>query len=80
MKPAQFRIVSTSKERTVIRDVGPWDQFPTVTNDVEGVVERIVTFGFLYPGARLFYYDSDDNRAEILVKDEKFAGFKSGAR
>jgi hypothetical protein len=60
----------------VIRDVGPWDKRPTVTNDAEDVVRRLVEEGRLPEGRRLLYYDSEGNLDELVVKDGKFAGFK----
>lgn len=62
----------------VIRDVGPWDHHPTVTNDAEYVVSELVERGMLPGGRRLFYYDSDGNLDEIVVRDGKFAGFRPG--
>jgi len=78
MKHAQFvilRSLSVPGLDVYIRDIGPWDEHPTVTNDAENVVERLVTTGKLTPGKRLFYEDSDGNKDEILVEDGKFLGF-----
>lgn len=62
----------------VIRDLGPWDRYPTVTNDVEKVVRELVDFGYLEPTARLFYWDSDGRLDQILVVGGQFYGFKAG--
>lgn len=62
----------------MIKDLGPWDKHPTITNDVEAVVDDLVRQGLLPEGRRLFYYDSEGNRDEILVVGGKFAGFKPG--
>ena len=62
----------------VIKDVGPWDQHPTVTNDAENVVRNLVAEGHLPEGRRLFYFDSDGRLDEILVKDGQFVGFAPG--
>ena len=75
MKPANFLIVQDLPDRLVIKDIGPWDQFPTVTNDVEQVVARLQ---FRLAGRRLFYYDSYGQFDEILVKKGEFAGFRPG--
>lgn len=64
----------------VIRDMGPWDRYPTVTNGAEDVVAELVAQGRLPAGRRLFYYDSDDVLDEIEVKDGRFAGFKPRPR
>jgi len=64
----------------VIKDVGPWDQHPTVTNDAEAVVEALTSQGYLPEGRRLFYYDSEGTLDEILIKDGRFVGFAPGPR
>lgn len=62
-------------EPLVIRDIGPFDRFPKVTNSAEEVVEELVRVGYLDPGRRLLYYDSDGQLDEILIRDGRFAGF-----
>jgi hypothetical protein len=79
-KSANFRVEYEEETKLVIRDVGPWDQFPTVTNDAEDVVDRLVVEGQLPPGRRLFYIDSEGQMDQILVKEGKFAGFAPGPR
>lgn len=59
----------------IIRDLGPWDQHPTVTNDAENVVQELIKAGILTENKRLFYYDSEDELSELIVKDNKFLGF-----
>jgi len=79
-QPARFDIMSreSSPERLVIRDLGPWTVHFTVTNDAEGVVERLVAAGELPPGRRLFCYDSDGALDELEVVNGQFAGFRPG--
>jgi len=64
----------------VIRDLGPWDRYLSVTNDAEAVVDDIVTSGRLCPGQRILYYDSDGQLDELLVEGGRFAGFAQGPR
>ena len=59
----------------ILVDVGPWDQYPTVTNGAEEVVAELLGSGLLKQNQRLFYYDSEKNLDEILIKDGHFAGF-----
>jgi len=83
MKHAQYRIVDDpafTTDALVIRDVGPWDQHPTVTNDAEWVVEELVAAGRLQPGMRLYYYDSEGALDELLVANGRFAGFAPGPK
>lgn len=63
----------------VIRDLGPWDRHPSVTNAAEEVVVRLVESGELHGGQRLFYYDSEGDLDEIVVRAGQFAGFRTGS-
>jgi hypothetical protein len=87
MRHAQFETVTSecTPDVLVIRDVGPWDEFPTVTNDAEYVVRACTGTGALFPkggpgrGARLrrlWYYDSDGELGELRHDCKgKFLGF-----
>lgn len=81
MRRANFEIVlnETTDVVVVIRDVGPWDQHATVTNAAEHVVAELHgKFGL--KGRRLFYYDSDGRRDELLHDGAgRFTGFGPGA-
>ena len=70
--PAQIRILDFTEQSVLIRDIGPWDQCFTVTNDAENVVARILP---ILGRRRLFYFDSEGDLGELKVKDGKFAGF-----
>lgn len=72
---ARFRIEATYADRVVIRDVGPWDERKSVTNDAEAVVQALVP---ALGQRRLFYYDTDNVLDELVVLDGAFAGFKPG--
>jgi hypothetical protein len=61
-----------------IRDLGPWDRHPTVTNVAEDVVAELFRNGRLTSGRRLFYEDSEGRRDEILIENGRFAGFAPG--
>ncbi len=63
-------------EPLILKDLGPWDQHPTITNDAEHVVRTLVALGRLPAGRKLYYHDSENELTEILIKDGKFAGFK----
>jgi hypothetical protein len=78
---ANFIITESLQDRIVIKDIGPWDKHPTVTNDAEWVVSQLVDADFPGPErSRLFYYDSEGHLDELLIQDGKFAGFKVGDR
>lgn len=60
---------------TLIRDVGHATQNPTITNDVERLVEELCSSGFLEPRERLFYIDSSDDVSEIVIENGRFKHF-----
>lgn len=72
MKTANFEVVETTESHILIRDVGPWDQFPTITNAAEDVVSSLLP---VLTGRRLYYFDSEGDLGELVVKFGKFAGF-----
>lgn len=78
-RKANYIILQETASRIVIRDVGPWDRHFTVTNDAENVVLELAKQGKLPAGRRLFYYDSENDLDEILIKNGKFAGFAPGS-
>jgi len=75
MRRANYEILKDEPDMLLIRDIGPWTEHPTVTNDAEGVVEDLAKQGRMPAGRRLVYYDSEGELDEILVKDGKFVGF-----
>lgn len=66
----------TTPEILVIRDLGPWDAAPTITNSIEAVIEWLKTHGLLPPGRRLFYYDSHGELTEAVIKDGRWDGYR----
>ena len=73
---ANYEIVEATPTRIVLRDLGPWDQNMTITNAAESVIEEISKKCNGIGSRRVFYYDSEGDLDELLVKNEKFAGFK----
>jgi len=41
MRCPNFMVEEDDHEKIVIRDIGPWDEFPTVTNNAEAVIEKL---------------------------------------
>ena len=83
MRRANYVIVEDDfiqEQPLVIRDVGPWDRYPTVTNAAESVVKELVASGHRPPGRKLLCYDSEGELDELKVKDGEFAGFAPGPR
>jgi len=85
---AQYEIVSSEPdEPLVIRDLGPWDRYLTVTNDAERVVRELWERGLLgstvpdaeHPPRKLLYYDSEGLLDELVWEGEgAFVSFAPG--
>lgn len=73
---ANYEIVEDVPSRIVLRDLGPWDKYMTITNAAESVIEELARRPGGIGNRRVFYYDSAGELDELLVKDEAFAGFK----
>ena len=80
MRGASYEVVESTPTALTIRDVGKWDQHPTVTNDAEAVVGSLLRLGRLKPGMRLFYYDSDGRLDELVHDGAAFTGFAPGPK
>lgn len=75
--PAQFKIIDATDQSVLIRDIGPWDQCFTVTNDVDNVVDRLLP---ILGGRRLFYFDSEGELGEIVVENGTCEHFRRAER
>ena len=74
-EPFAYTKSQREDEALIIRDLGPWDKFMTVTNNAENVVKELFEAGHLKPGQRLFVYDSDNVLSEFVIKDKEFYSF-----
>ncbi len=72
LRTPRYVVIEDAEDRILIRDLGPWDKYPSVTNDAEAVVEELA--GQLR-GRRLEYIDSEGRCDQLLVRHGKFAGF-----
>lgn len=72
MREVNFEIIEQNDEMILLRDLGPWDKYMTITNGAEQVVDKIAP---MLNSRSLEYIDSEGNRDQILVKNGKFAGF-----
>lgn len=74
MKPphANFVVLERTHEQITIRDIGPWDQHRSVTNDAEEVIRRLAP----EPNQKVFCFGSDNQLDELVHHDGKFVQFK----
>jgi hypothetical protein len=62
---ANFTILSNSSEVIVLRDLGPWDTYKTITNDAEAVVKYLFKSGQATGTKQIIYYDSDGETTKL---------------
>jgi hypothetical protein len=62
---ANYRVVLSIQDFVLLEDVGPHDEWLTVTNAADVVVRELVSQGKLQLGQRLFYVDSMNQMDEI---------------
>lgn len=73
---ANYRIETDFSDMAlVIKDVGPWDSYLSVTNAAETVTEELFRAGRLPNGRRLFYYDTEGHLDELVHKEGRFIRF-----
>jgi hypothetical protein len=72
MNEAAFEVVEEDAGKVVLRDVGPWSQHPTITNDAEQVVEKMAA---RVGCRRLLYYDSEGELTELVHDGPRFVRF-----
>lgn len=64
-KSAHYALVQDTPEYLLIRDLGPWDVYLSVTNDADAVY---ATLASRLKGRPLFYFDSEGDLCEIYLK------------
>lgn len=78
MKTPNYEIVAVDDNRILIRDLGPWNEYPTITNNAEAVVEQLCKrWGNDLYGRELHYIDSEGETDRLLVANGRFAGFQA---
>jgi hypothetical protein len=74
-REVNFIIEEDEDDKLVIRDIGPWNIYLTVTNGVEYVVEEL-TSNYNLGNRRLLYIDSEGRTDEIIHENGNFISFK----
>lgn len=67
---SNFTILTNTTQVIVLKDLGPWDHFSTITNDAEAVVKYLFKTGQATGTKQIIYYDSE-GEATQLVHDGK---------
>lgn len=78
---AHYKILNANSRFVLIKDLGPWHRFPTITNSAKEVVRDLYRNDFLETDQRIFYYDEDEQADEILHDGKgRFLGFSPGTK
>ena len=77
MVRCSFETVRITPDAYYIRDTGRHESQPTVTNDIEAVIDVL---GPRLDGRRLYYYDSEGYLSEVLHDGGRFVDFRAGLR
>ena len=73
MKRSNYKIVSQTSDMIELVDLGPWNQYLTITNDAENVIADLAP---ILNGRRVFYEDSEGEVTELLHNNGVFTGFR----
>ena len=76
MNKSKYKIEIVDEKLVLLKDIGPWDQFKTITNNAKEVVEEIRELGHLETDPNLLYWDSEGNLTELVYNDSGFLDFK----
>jgi len=78
---ANYEVINENKDSVIIKDIGPWDKYQTITNNAEGVVEELSYNNnrLLSPlgNRHIYYIDSSGVTDELLHRNGRFVGFKT---
>lgn len=69
MKTANFSIVSRTDHYVRLQDLGPWDEYLTITNAAEWVIDQLHHYHDI-KDKQVFYMDSDNKTSTLLHDNE----------
>ncbi len=79
-KKPNYEVILRTKKQLILKDLGPWDTYFTITNSAESVVKELYSKGLLNTNMKLMYYDSNNQLDEIVHSNGEFKHFKVGKR
>ena len=74
-KPNYSIVENEAGKPLIIRDEGPWDLYPTITNNAEEVILDLWNQGIIWNDRRVLYYDSEGELDELRHEGMRFTGF-----
>jgi len=73
MTKSKYNIITQDDEVVVLQDLGPWTDHPTITNDIENVIEDLKDI----LNHRILRYVDSEGKITVAHYDQnyKFIGF-----
>lgn len=75
MRKANYAILSNDNTHITLEDIGPWNIYLTITNDIDNIVSDLYKKSLLTNEKEFSYIDSDGFVTYIKHKDGKFISF-----
>jgi hypothetical protein len=76
---SNFTILSITSEVIVLKDLGPWTRYQTITNDADAVVEHLHKSKYICETTQIVYQDSEGEWCELCHDGlGNFTGFAIG--
>jgi len=72
IKRSNWTVEEVNDQHITLRDLGPWDEYMTITNDIESVIKDLSSS---IAGRRVFYYNNNEELNEVVIKNGEFSGF-----
>jgi len=74
MKRSNYNVIADTETYILLQDVGPWDKYKTITNDIDDVLSDLKT---ILNNRELRYIDSDGDVSIVEYSETyKFVKFK----
>jgi len=62
-KIANYCVLESNGYFVALKDLGPWDKYPTITNSAEEVIAKMYEDGI--KDQRIIYFDSENDLTEL---------------
>lgn len=75
MKTSNYRIVLNANKHLILEDIGPWNLFKSITNDINRLTKHLYETGILTSEKVFEYIDSEGWRTTVIHKNGEFVDF-----
>lgn len=75
MIKSNYKIVCHTDHYVKFEDLGPWDKFKSITNDIENVIRDLYNDNIIENGTLLEYIDTEKSITGVVHKNGEFLSF-----